>query len=69
LRGFELYLTLPCQISPEYQDIFDEEISQAEVEDAINEAHEISTRGLSRQTIALFKLLFFKKFLESLQPL
>jgi hypothetical protein len=35
-RGFEPYLPLPCQISPEYQDILDEEISQVEVEDAIN---------------------------------
>jgi hypothetical protein len=45
----------------------DEEISQTEVDNAINDAHETSTPGPSGQTITHFKLLF-KKFLESLQP-
>jgi hypothetical protein len=41
------------QISPEHKDIPDEEITPDEVENAINEAHEISALGPSGQTITL----------------
>jgi hypothetical protein len=53
----DLPLELP-KISPEHQDMFTEEITAADVEEAINDAHEISARGPSGQTIILHKLLF-----------
>jgi hypothetical protein len=53
----DLELDLP-QISLEHQDMLTEEITPDEVEDAINEAHEISAPGPSGQTITLYKLLF-----------
>jgi hypothetical protein len=53
----DLQLELP-QISLDIQGLLDEEISQDEVENAINEAHEISAPGPTEQTITLYKLLF-----------
>jgi hypothetical protein len=53
----ELQMDHP-QISLEHRKVLDEEISPAEVEDAINEAHEISAPGPSGQTFTLYKLLF-----------
>jgi hypothetical protein len=53
----DLQLDLP-QISLEDQDMLTDEITQAEIEDAINKAHEISAPGPSGQTITLYKLLF-----------
>jgi hypothetical protein len=50
-------LELP-QISPEHQDMLEEEITPSEVEDAINEAKEMSAPGPSGHTITLYKLLF-----------
>ncbi len=47
-------LELP-QISPEHQNMLTEKITSAEVEDSINEAHEIRAPGPS---ITLYKLLF-----------
>jgi hypothetical protein len=49
-------LELP-QISPELQDMLTEEITPMEVEEAINEAQEMSAPGPSGQTITLFKIL------------
>jgi hypothetical protein len=49
-------LDLP-QISPELQDMLTEEITPMEVEEAINEAQEMSAPGPSGQTITLFKIL------------
>jgi hypothetical protein len=49
-------LELP-QIGPDLQDILLEEITLAEIQEAINEAKEISA-GPSGQTITLYKLLF-----------
>ncbi len=46
------------QIRSKPRDAFDEEISSAEVEGAINEAYEISALGLSGKTITLYNLLF-----------
>jgi hypothetical protein len=45
------------QISAEHQDMLEEEIMEAEVEEAINEAHKISVQGPSSQTSTLYKLL------------
>jgi hypothetical protein len=46
--------------------MFDEEISQADKEVAINDVHEIIAPGPFGQTFILFKLLF-QEFLKSLQ--
>ena len=46
------------QIQPEHREMLEEEITEDEVEDAIGEAHEISSPGPSGQTITLYKLLF-----------
>ncbi len=53
----EQQLELP-QIGPELQDMLIEEITPNEVEDAINEAKEISALGPSGHTITLYKILF-----------
>jgi hypothetical protein len=53
----EQQLELP-QISLEYQDMLVEEITPNEVENAINEAKEMSAPGPSGHTITLYKLLF-----------
>jgi hypothetical protein len=52
-------LKLP-QITPEHQDMLEEEITEAEVENALSEAHEIHALVLSGQTRILFKHLFHK---------
>jgi hypothetical protein len=52
----DLHLELP-QISPD-TNMPTEEITAAEVEEAINDAHKISAPGPSGQTITLCKLLF-----------
>jgi hypothetical protein len=46
----ELQLDLP-QISPDVKELLDEEITNLEVETAINEAHEVSAPGPTGQTI------------------
>jgi hypothetical protein len=53
----EQQIELP-QISPEQQDMLVEEITPNEVENAINEAKEMSAPGPSGHTITLYKLLF-----------
>jgi hypothetical protein len=53
----DFQLDLP-QISPDIRDLLDEEISNSEVEAAINKAHEVSAQGPTGQTITLYKLLF-----------
>ncbi len=50
-------LGLP-QVSPEHQYMLGEEITEAEVQEDIGEAHEISAPGSSGQTITLCKLIF-----------
>jgi exonuclease III len=52
----DLQMELP-QISPENRELLDEEISQTEIENAINEAQEVSAPGPTGQTITLYKLL------------
>jgi hypothetical protein len=52
-----LHFELP-QISPEHQDMLTEEITEAEVDQAITDTHEISASGASGQTITLYKPLF-----------
>jgi hypothetical protein len=46
------------QISPKHKEILDEEITPDEVEEAINETHEISAPGPSGQTTMIYKLIF-----------
>jgi hypothetical protein len=53
----DLQVELP-QISPGVQDLLDEELTCEEVENAINEAHEVSAPGPTGQTITFYKLLF-----------
>ncbi len=53
----DLQVELP-QISPGVQDHLDEELTCEEVENAINEAHEVSAPGPTGQTITFYKLLF-----------
>jgi hypothetical protein len=54
---YEQRIELP-QISPEHQDMLVEEITPNEVENAINEAKEMSAPGPSGHTITLYNLLF-----------
>jgi hypothetical protein len=53
----ELIRDVP-QISQEHRNLLHEEISSAEVEGVINDAHGIRAPGPTGQTITFFKLLF-----------
>jgi hypothetical protein len=46
------------KIQEQHKDWLEEEFTQEEIEQAINDAHEISAPGPSGQTITLFKLIF-----------